>query len=475
MLWMGFGTVVSKASSLLSFFVLGWFLSKEEFAIYALAVSSSIIFCSLRNGGLQQIILQRGERGYDLAIGLYFKYALIVNVIGMSLIFLISPVIVKLFENDIFYDVLAVIALSLVLGTSGSLYRLKLAIQLKFSKLAKFDMYSSFIRHGSAILFCLLGFGVFSFVLPLIMVAVFEHLYGNYITRVNLFTPKKINLYKFKKIFRSSKWMILSAIFISIGLQGDYFVVGLYESGYIVGIYFFGYQIIASVIAIASKGMQTVILPIITKFKNDSDRQAKAYIKMLMILTVSITLIAIHICLFAPQVINFLWNGKWDEAIPVVQIMSFSLVTWLLIPVSKSVLESMGRWNIVSYLLIIDALGVVLAAVVGSIIGGLVEITLFVSLFRLIYGFVCAIYVAKVLTINFTEVFRILITIMTSALIAMYCTWQILEYLELHSFIIVTLIKILLSTAIYLFLLYILQKSLLINTSHYFRSLLTNK
>ena len=472
MFWMGLGTVVAKSSSLISLFVLGWFLSKEEFAIYALALSSSIIFCALRNGGLQQIIIQRGERGYNLAIGIYFKYALLVNLVGMLLIFMISPAVVKVFENDVLYYVLAIIGLSLPMSTSGTLYKLKLVTQLKFSDVAKFDMYSSLVRHGAAVLFCVIGFGVFSFVLPLLGVAVFEHLYGKYKTGVKLLSASKLSLYKFNKIFSNAKWMVLATIFISISLQGDYFVVGIFESEVIVGVYFFGFQIIASVVTIASQGMQTVILPIITKFKSDMERQANAYVKMLVVLTTTITLIALQIYLFTPYVINFLWNGKWDDAIPVIQIMSISLVTWLLVPMAKSVLESKGQWKVVSFIMVADAIGIIAAAVIGAVIGGLFEITLFVSMFRLLYGCLCAVYVAGLLFVQRKEILKIIFAIMLCAFIALYCTFQVIEFMKLQSFIAVALTNIIFSSSMYLLLLYVFQKSTLVNTVNYFQSLL---
>ena len=472
---MGFGTIVSKISSFLSLIVLGWFLTKEEFSIYALALSSSIIFCALRNGGIQQILTQRGERGYNLAIDMYFKYALLFNLIAMFLILAVSPLVVSLFNNDTLYYVLAIIALALPMSTSGTLYKVGLIVKLKFSDAAKFDMYSSFLRHGSAALFCVIGFGVFSFVLPLIVVAIFEYIYGKHKTGINLIASKKISLSKFNKIFGHAKWLILSAIFISIALQGDYFVVGLFESGIIVGLYFFGFQIVASVIAIAGQGLQSVVLPIVSKFKNDTERQAKAFVKMIVILTGVVALIAVQVYLFAPYVVNILWNGKWDQSIPVVQIMSISLVTWLLIPLAKSVIESRGQWKIVSFVMAFDAIGIVLAAIIGAALGGLIEIALCVSLFRLAYGCLCAVYVGSLLGVKRRHILKIITVVMLCAIIALFVAQIVTEHFHVTSFPILASINIFIATTIYLVLLYILQKSTLISAMRYFQSMIMAK
>ena len=67
MLWATFGTLASKFASLAAQLVLGWVLSKEDFALYAIAISWSTIVLALRNGGTQRLLIQQGSK-YEASI-----------------------------------------------------------------------------------------------------------------------------------------------------------------------------------------------------------------------------------------------------------------------------------------------------------------------------------------------------------------------------------------------------------------------
>ena len=394
MLWLAMGTVVAKVSSFLSLIVLGWYLSKEEFALYALAFSSAAFFMAIRNGGVHQILMQRGAAGFERAANLYARYALSVNLLAMAMIVFLSPLVAKIYNTNDIYLMQFIIAVSLPLGTAGLFYHSKLAVDLRFADVARFDAYSSIARHGSATLFAILGFGVYSFLLPLIVVALFETLYGKYKTEIVLFKKRKLTPFFIKRILNSSRWLILSSVAISIILQGDYLVIGFFESRETLGLYFFGFQLTIAIAVVISQGMQSVVMPLMSSMKNDTARQADAFTKMLVVLVFFMTFISFQMCLVSGYFIHHIWGGKWDDAIIVVQLMSISLATNILGPLGKSVLEARGRWQRVSYLMVIDAIGIVLSAYIGSQLGGLIAIAISVSVYRFIYGLIYILYVA---------------------------------------------------------------------------------
>ena len=81
MLWISAGTVASKLASLGAQLVLGWVLSAEDFALYAIAISWSTIVLALRNAGTQRFLIQKGS-SYDEFASICFKIALLFNGVG---------------------------------------------------------------------------------------------------------------------------------------------------------------------------------------------------------------------------------------------------------------------------------------------------------------------------------------------------------------------------------------------------------
>jgi O-antigen/teichoic acid export membrane protein len=98
MLWVSVGTVTSKLASLGAQLVLGWVLSTEDFALYAIAISWSTIVLALRNAGTQRFLIQKGS-SYDEFASICFKIALLFNGIGFVLLALAAPALRSIRAN----------------------------------------------------------------------------------------------------------------------------------------------------------------------------------------------------------------------------------------------------------------------------------------------------------------------------------------------------------------------------------------
>ncbi len=400
MLWLSIGTVIAKFGSFLSLLVLGWFLNKEDFALFAITLSSSSLFYALRNGGIHQLLLQRGEHVFSSSIGLYSRYALMINGIVLFCIIMISPIVVKIYGHNEFYILMSILAFSVLLNTNGITYRTYLASELKFADVAIFDMYSALVRYSSTIFLAIIGFGVYSMVIPFIIVAIFESLYGKFKARINLYPTGKLTIKRLIKLIFISKWILLTAVASTLTLQGDYFVIGFVESLDVVGLYYFGFQVIIASLVVLSHGMQSVLLPVLSKIKSDRERQANAFIRMVSMLSLVMPLVSGLIVIVAPFAVHVLWGSKWEDAIIVIQVLAVSISLWMLIPVAKSILESRGKWKSVTILTYVDAVGSISAAVIGALIGGLLEISIFVCSFKIIYGILCLSYVSNELNLS---------------------------------------------------------------------------
>ncbi len=386
-LWVGIGSIVSKLASFLSLFVLGWYLSKEDFALYAIAYSCSSVFIAIRNGGVQQILIQRGIFSYNRLSRYFFKYSLMFNILAFVLLLLFSFVAARIYNNRELIYIIALISLSLPLGSFSMLPRVQLAIRHEFPKLAKLDAYPMIIRHICAATFAYLGFGTYSFVMPIVIANLLEIIIGIWYTR-SYRAIKSNNLKKniFKKIFNVTVWVMLSSIATALVLQGDYLVIGIFENKEVLGTYFFGFQLTMAISVVINSGLQAVAMPILSKLNNDKTRQINAFNYAFKLYSTIVIIIIGAFITIADPLISLLWKGKWDSAILITQIISVSMITRLLIPLSRSLLEARRKWKISFYLLVVDAIGILSSAAIGIIWGGIIEITISIGVYRFIYG-----------------------------------------------------------------------------------------
>ncbi|MGC3973856.1 MAG: oligosaccharide flippase family protein [Nitrospira sp.] len=384
MLWATFGTLASKSASLAAQIVLGWVLSKEDFALYAIAISSSTIILALRNGGTQRLLIQQGGRYEDCA-AVFFKIALVFNAIGFLFLALAAPILSSLYESPELTMMLWIIAFSLPLNTASMVFQAKLSSDLSFQKLTQLNIWSALLRHGSMASLALLGFGPMSFVLPLIIIALFETIAGWYL--IGKWPPDHPLTWRgMRVVLRDSRWIMLTTLAGILAINGDYLAISLLQSKETLGVYYFGFQLTFSVALLFTNGVEAVMMPTFSRLDHDQERQKIAFFKAVRVLTLGATLTCFALFIGASSLVHMLWGGKWDSAIPAVQLLALSLPIKMVMPLCRSLMEGRGEWRLVSALLLADGVGTVIAGGLGAWLGGVTSIAGVMSLYNLIFG-----------------------------------------------------------------------------------------
>lgn len=393
MLWVSVGAVASKFASLGAQLVLGWVLSTEDFALYAIAISWSTIALALRNAGTQRFLIQKGN-SYDEFASVCFKMALLFNGIGFVLLALAAPALSHLYDSQSLNAIIWIIALSLPLNTVSLIFQAKLSSEMKFQTLTRISIWSALLRHGSMALFALMGFGPISFVLPLILIAVFETAAGWY--EVGAWPPyRRLTWHAMRGVLRDSRWIMLTSLAGILVMNGDYLAISLLQTKETLGIYYFGFQLSFSLTALFTNGVEAVMMPAFSRLHSDQERQKVAFFKAVRALMLGATLACFALILAANPLVHGLWGGKWDSAIPVVQLLALSLPIKLVMPLCRTLMEGRGEWRLVSTLLLADGIGTVIAGGVGAWLGGVIAIAAVVSGYNLVFGLLFYGFVTK--------------------------------------------------------------------------------
>jgi PST family polysaccharide transporter len=393
MLWVSVGAVASKFASLGAQLVLGWVLSTEDFALYAIAISWSTIVLALRNAGTQRYLIQKGN-SYDEFASVCFKIALLFNGIGFVLLALAAPALSHLYDSQSLNAIIWIIALSLPLNTASLIFQAKLSSDMKFQKLTRINIWSALLRHGSMVAFALMGLGPISFVLPLILIAVFETVAGWYV--VGVWPPyRRLTWQAMRGVLQDSRWIMLTSLAGILVMNGDYLAISLLQTKETLGIYYFGFQLSFSLAALFTNGVEAVMMPAFSSLHNEQERQKMAFFKAARVLMLGATLACFALVLTANPLVHGLWGGKWDSAIPVVQLLALSLPIKLVVPLCRSLLEGRGEWKFVSTLLLADGIGTIIAGGVGAWLGGLMTIAAVVSGYNLLFGLMFCGFVTK--------------------------------------------------------------------------------
>ena len=394
-MWVVFGTITSKCASFGAQLALGWMLSTEDFGVYAIAIAWSTIVLSIRNGGTQRALIQQGIKAGDKA-GLYFKVALIFNVLGGLTLAAAAPMLARFYEHQVLQPMIWIIALALPLNTAALIFQAQMSAALDFAGVTTITAWSALLRHGSSVVFALLGYGPLSFVLPLIVIALYETAAGWARTR-QWFVSQPLTWTKFRDVFGDTRWIMLTSLANVLAINGDYLMISLFQNQTLLGLYFFGFQLSMSLAVLFTNGVESVMLPTFARLAEDRERQRQTFFKSVRALMLAATLACYGLFLAAGPLVHCLWAGKWDNAVPVVQILALSLPIRLMVPLCRTMIEGRGEWRLVSGLLAVDAIGTLLASSLGAWVGGLTTIACVMSAYNLVFGvFMCGVVARRI-------------------------------------------------------------------------------
>jgi O-antigen/teichoic acid export membrane protein len=379
-------SVVNKFASLFSQFALGWFLTKEDYGIYGMAISLGAMAAFFRETSVLKYLVQQGDRfaqikDTGLLVSLLFGLgSCVVLVVGGEIYSELSGV-------DAIMPICVILGVGFVLGFPLPVLRASSSIKAEYAKAACRESSCHVLNQLAIIPLAVIGLGPLSFVAArpfILLLEVFLFLRAGLDVAIVGFWHR-VTFSEVKAMLWSLRWLMLSALFVTFALRGDYFVLGLLVDPYVVGIYFFGYQLSAAVGNLITAAMDRILLPEFTRNVTDTSylqRQFDFSIKL-------IGCIAIPICtlcaIISPIGIHILWQAKWDQAAIVTQVLLFVMSVRFINPILKSLLEARGRWHIVTLMMLAQGGGVLLASWIGGVIGSVQAIVYCIGGWQLVY------------------------------------------------------------------------------------------
>ena len=438
-------TIAAKSVGVGVQVVLGWTLTESDFAIYAIATSLTAIFLCISENGLYKILVQQGSEFERLKrSGLALAY-------GLSLVSGLGFVIAGLiyawqYNAPLIGSLVAVLAVSRVVGASTVVYRAELACRLAFRRISVVTLQARSLTQILMIPFSLLGCGPLSFVLPTLISRPFE---AFALYRTSEF-KERIQLQDFvrpeaKELLRKLQWIVLTGFGIAMIQNGDYLVLAYLDfDKTLIGTYFFGFQLTSNFANLITSSLSAVFLPAISKIRDDQQRLASVYLRTLrMICAFSFPFCFAGALLIGPAV-NLVWNGKWDSAIFVAQLLLLVLPMRLLSPIGRSFIEAKGQWHWVTALMYVDLVGVVASTYVGANIGTLQSVVIAISAWRLVIGSAQLLVIPFLLRLTIGQIAMVLVKYILIAVVSLgvacFCFDIALEHKDLKGSLLGTLV-----------------------------------
>lgn len=400
MLWVTLQAGTGKVAALASQIALGWLLATEDFALFALAIGMAGIVAALRDGGMDRVLMQRGDEFAALArpalaLGMAFK------AVGALLMVALAGPAAVFFESPQLLPLMWVLAASLLLNAPLGVLRARLSVDLRFGVVARIGVMRMLAQHGLMVTLAVLGFGAMSFVLPLLVVAVLE---GLLLVAAIGGWPGGGEQRDFRATMRdllgAAKWLAISAIGNVIASRVPYVLIGALAGKTVLGFYFFGFQLIGSALQLFTESMPRVMMPALSRVHGDSARLRRGYLRAMRLLLFAAAPCLVLAALLAEPVMGLVWAGRWDGAVPAVTVLALAGIGRIMESLGYCAIEAKGHWRRRAVLAWVGAVAMLSAAGLGAAIGTVTAIATAVGAGQVVMAITVNIAVARLLELR---------------------------------------------------------------------------
>ncbi len=360
--WLLGSSAVTQFLSLLAQVALGWLLSKSDFGLYALAIGVTSCMQVFRDGGVSLWLARqnRDELAGNLIQGFWLC---LLSSVGVAFsMALAAPVASSIYGEPRICQLILIVAVSVPLESYSVIAETDLQVSLRFRALAIFRTVGAFVRYVLTILMAHNGWGPYSFVLPLIPLAVFRMGAAFALTGLAPW-HERLSWKRIGAIFRVSKWVFSGTFASSIFRQVDYLVLGLVAPATVVGIYFFAYQLAVQPVLLFSQSLRRVLIPTFSLAGDDAARQLRAMVRAAAFIGLVTSGLFLLFALWAGTLEHLLWRGRWLSAVPAMRWLAAAMPLHLFALLVRMLVQSAGRFRLWGAAVVVRSLG--LAATVA--------------------------------------------------------------------------------------------------------------
>lgn len=322
--------------------VLARLLPTEDFGLMGMLLVIISIGQTFSDMGLSQGLIWRQDATREQLSTLYWLNLIAGFAVGM-IVFSVAPLVSKFFAEPRLTSLVIWIALIFPIRAFGQQYQAIMQRDLQFRRLAAIEIASTAIGVAVAIVAAFADRGVLALIwgqVGIFLSASFLYMATGW--RAGrpqaIFKPGAV-----KEILWFGVHNMGQRIFFSVSSNVDYIMVGRYLGTGILGVYTLAWQVMIAPLTKINTILMQVAFPVFAKKQDDNNTLTRGYeelSKIISLVTVPAVLVA---AAAAPAFVPVIFGSKWNDAVPLMQILSFFTVARSFSDPSMSLLLAKGR------------------------------------------------------------------------------------------------------------------------------------
>jgi len=337
--WMMTAQVTVQILALVTSVVVARFLGPREVGLAAEAMVFGSLALLIVDFGLGSAIIQRPELSEDDRSTAFWAGAALgvaTTLLGVGLSWPIAAVYGEPRVQPLF----AVLSLSFLLAALGIVQGALLTRELRFRSLELRKIAATTVSAAAGITLALLGFGAWAIVVQTLVIAGVS---TALLWRSSDWRPRA----RFSMTSLRSMARYASHVFGTAGLTWgtgniDNFLIGRFVGTASLGAYAIAYSLIVTPVRRIAYPLIQVFFPAFSKMR-DPDRIARGWVRGTKVLALVVVPSMLGLIAVAPDFVRVAFGHKWDEAVPVIQILAPVGLLQSLTALNAAILQAVDR------------------------------------------------------------------------------------------------------------------------------------
>ncbi len=341
--WMVLQTVGSKIFGFAGQMVLARLLLPKDFGIMAMAYAAAAIPSMIRQTGIIQILVQK-QSSFNRWVNAGFWMELALGILAALITVAVAPAACGFFHTQRLFGPLMLIAAMAVIGAVNNPPYARLLLDMRFRTIALAGISYNLAVVILSVAFAFLGFGVYSFILPLPIAATARVIFYWRMAPVHI--KMDLQLHRWRPMFLDSIFLMGSGLFATILGQADNVALGRFVTATEVGYYAVASNLSSQILQMLSVNLSGVLFPTLSQLKDDPARQTAAFFRAARLLAlIGIPMCVLEAALGRP-IITVLYGPKYLAAIPLLRLLALAAGVNLLFGPLQNYLQSQARFSL---------------------------------------------------------------------------------------------------------------------------------
>jgi len=331
--------------------ILARLLTPSDFGVFAMATPFVMFIMAFGDLGLGTALLQQRDltEGHASAV---FWMNLLTGLALAGLFLAVSPLLGSFYDDHRVAEIAAVLSLNLVFSGITAVQRALLRRALLFHALSSAQIAASALSSVVAIVFALNGAGYWA----LTARALVDPLtYAIVIWSVAGWVPGRGKWDQItKSLLQYGTYSVGSILLYSLGTQADSVLIGWRFGSSVLGPYTLATRLFVLPVSQISAPLGNVMVPALSRLRDDPDRLRRWYLKLLRLLTFFGFPVTFSLVFCANDVIYIVAGPQWDKAADILRLlapvgtlqMAYVTTYWLM--QSQGHMDRAFRWVAIS-------------------------------------------------------------------------------------------------------------------------------